>query len=145
MCNKEKFWPILCEMIGHPEWGKDDRFRTFKDRLANRALIQELLDEALSARTTDDWLSAFGGRVPAAPIYDVKQALENPFVAAQEMIQTLTNKDGTEFRMIDSPFRTGEPTPNRPGPDLGEDTDELLGELGMSDAEITALRKNGTV
>lgn len=145
MCNKEKFWPILCEMIGHPELGKDDRFRTFKDRLANRALIQELLDEALSARTTDDWLSAFGGRVPAAPIYDVEQALENPFVAAQEMIQTLTNKDGAEFRMIDSPFRTGEPTPNRPGPDLGEDTDELLGDLGMSDAEIAALREKGTV
>src|SRR5215470_4725658 len=30
MCNKEKFWPILCERIGHPEWASDARFRTFK-------------------------------------------------------------------------------------------------------------------
>jgi crotonobetainyl-CoA:carnitine CoA-transferase CaiB-like acyl-CoA transferase len=145
MCNKEKFWPILCEMIGHPEWGKDARFLTFKDRLANRALIQDMLDDALAERTTDDWLTAFGGRVPAAPIYNVQQALENPFVAAQEMIQTLTHRDGTDFRMVDSPFRTGDPTPNRPGPELGQDTDALLGELGMGNAEIAALRKKGIV
>ncbi len=141
MCNKEKFWPILCEMIGRPEWGKDARFLTFKDRLANRALIQEMLDEALSARTTDAWLAAFGGRVPAAPIYDVQQALENPFVAAQGMIQTLTHRDGSEFRMIDGPFRAGEPTPNRPGPELGEDTEALLKELGLGAERIAALRK----
>jgi len=145
MCNKEKFWPILCEMIGRPEWGKDARFLTFKDRLANRALIQEMLDEALSARTTDAWLAAFGGRVPAAPIYDVQQALENPFVAAQGMIQTLTHKDGTEFRMVDGPIRSGEPTPNRPAPELGGDTDALLRELGMSDGDIAALREKKIV
>jgi len=145
MCNKEKFWPILCELIGHPEWGTDERFLTFKDRLANRALIQDMLDEALSERTTDDWLATFGGRVPAAPIYDVQQALENPFVASQGMIQTLKHHDGSAFRMLDAPFRTGEPTPNRPAPELGQDTDALLGELGMSEADIGALRKKGIV
>jgi crotonobetainyl-CoA:carnitine CoA-transferase CaiB-like acyl-CoA transferase len=145
MCNKEKFWPILCEMIGHPEWGTDERFRTFKDRLANRALIQDMLDEALSEQTTDTWLAVFGGRVPAAPIYDVQQALENPFVAAQGMIQTLKHQDGSEFRMIDAPFRTGDPTPNHPAPELGQDTDALLGELGISDADIEALREKGIV
>jgi crotonobetainyl-CoA:carnitine CoA-transferase CaiB-like acyl-CoA transferase len=104
-----------------------------------------LLDEALSARTTDEWLAAFGGRVPAAPIYDVQQALENPFVAAQNMIQTLTHADGSDFRMIDSPFRTGEPTPNHPAPALGADTEALLHELGMSDGDIAALREKKIV
>ena len=33
MCNKEKFWPILCDMIGHSEWGRDPKFATFKERL----------------------------------------------------------------------------------------------------------------
>jgi crotonobetainyl-CoA:carnitine CoA-transferase CaiB-like acyl-CoA transferase len=64
MCNKEKFWPILCERIGHPEWAQDPRFRTFKDRLDNRALVNELLDEALSRRTTAEWLGHFAGQVP---------------------------------------------------------------------------------
>jgi crotonobetainyl-CoA:carnitine CoA-transferase CaiB-like acyl-CoA transferase len=145
MCNKEKFWPILCEMIGKPEWGKDPRFVTFKDRLKHRPLIQDLLDEALSARTTDEWLDIFGGRVPAAPIYDVQQALENPFVTANDKIQTLRHQDGATFRLVDAPFRTGEPTPNRPGPELGEDTDALLQELGLDAARISALRKMSVV
>jgi len=71
----------------------------------------------------------------------VQQALENPFVAAQGMIQTLTHRDGSEFRMIDGPFRAGEPTPNRPGPELGEDTEALLKELGLGAERIAALRK----
>jgi len=140
MCNKEKFWPILCEVVGHPEWGADARFLTFKDRLEHRPLIQKMLDEALSARSTDEWLEAFGGRVPAAPIYDVQQAMDNPFVMENAMIQTLTHQDGSEFRMLNAPFRTGEPTPNRPGPKLGEDTDALLAELDMSAEQIAALR-----
>ncbi len=140
MCNKEKFWPILCEKIGHAEWGADPRFLTFKDRLSNRPLIQDLLDEALSAKTTDEWLDVFAGAVPAAPIYDVKQAMENPFVRDTGKIQTLTHQGGREFRMLDAPFHTGEPTPNRPAPELGQDTDALLGELGYDSATVAALK-----
>ena len=145
MCNKEKFWPVLCEMIGRPEWATDPRFLTFKDRLRHRATIQELLDEALSVRTTDEWLKIFAGRVPAAPIYDVEQALENPFVTENGKIQTLKHQSGEEFRLLDCPFRTGEPTPDRPGPELGEDTDALLGELGIDADSISRLRKSGIV
>ncbi len=36
MCNKEKFWPALCEKLGRPEWGEDARFRRFPDRLRHR-------------------------------------------------------------------------------------------------------------
>jgi hypothetical protein len=57
MCNKEKIWPILCERLGRPEWAEDPRSRIFKDRLANRELVNRLLDEALSARTTAEWLA----------------------------------------------------------------------------------------
>ena len=145
MCNKEKFWPNLCERIDRPEWAEDPRFRTFADRLEHRPLIQEMLDSALSDRTTDEWLAHFAGKVPAAPIYDVQQALENPFVTENGMIQTLTHQDGTEFRMLDCPFDTGEPTPNRPGPELGEHTDALLGELGYDADRVAALKKRGIV
>ena len=61
MCNKEKFWPALCQKIGRPELATDPRFATFKARLAERPAIQEILDEALSARTTAEWMAEFGG------------------------------------------------------------------------------------
>ena len=48
MCNKEKFWPILCAKIERPEWAEDPRFIDFKQRLQHRALITEYLDEVLS-------------------------------------------------------------------------------------------------
>src|SRR2546421_727901 len=81
MCNKEKFWPVLCERLGRPEWAADPRFRTFKDRLANRDEGNRLLDEALSARPSAAWLEHFAGRGPAAPVNDLKAAPHNPFGA----------------------------------------------------------------
>jgi len=145
MCNKEKFWPALCEEIGKPEWGTDPRFLTFKDRLERRAEIQELLDEQLSAKTTTEWLKAFAGIVPAAPILDVAQAMDNPFVTDNGKIQTLRHQNGTEFRVLDAPFDTGEPTPARPGPELGEDTDVLLAELGYDADKIAGLKERKIV
>src|SRR5690606_36982609 len=48
MCNKEKFWPILADKIGRPEWATDVRFVSFKDRLRNRDELTRLLDEMFS-------------------------------------------------------------------------------------------------
>ncbi len=78
MCNKEKFWPILCERLGHPEWAEDPRFRHFKDRLEHRELVNRMLDEALSARPTAAWLAHFAGQVPAAPVNDLQGGARQP-------------------------------------------------------------------
>ncbi|MBV8493943.1 MAG: CoA transferase [Alphaproteobacteria bacterium] len=141
MCNKEKFWPILCERLGRPEWASDARFRTFKDRLQNRDEVNRLLDEALSAKTTAEWLAEFAGMVPAAPVNNLKAALENPFVAERDLI-----RDYGRARMVVGPVRDGasEP-PSQPAPALGADTDAVLRECGFSDREITGLRADGVV
>ena len=55
MCNKEKFWELLAGELGHLEWCADPRLADFAARLEHRALVQELLDAALSERTTAEW------------------------------------------------------------------------------------------
>jgi succinate--hydroxymethylglutarate CoA-transferase len=136
MCNKEKFWPILCECIGHPEWAEDARFRRFKDRLENRELVNRLLDEALSARTTAEWLAHFAGQVPAAPVNDLKQALDNPFVAERDRIA-----DYGGVRMVAGPvIDNAAEAPHLPAPALGADTEPVLRDCGFSASEIAALR-----
>lgn len=145
MCNKEKFWPALCEKIGRPELSADPRYATFKDRLDRREEIQELLDYALSAKTTEEWLADFAGAVPAAPILNVGQAIDNPFVTGRGRHMDLTLQDGTPFRLLEAPFETGEPTPANPAPELGADTDAILKDLGYGDARLEALRKNGVI
>lgn len=147
MCNKEKFWPVLARELGHEEWADDPRFATFKTRLENRDLVTEMLDEVLSTRTTEEWLKHLSGVAPVSPVYDVKQALENPFVVEQGRIGPYTDADGKEVaRMLTGPVRIdGETLPNRAGPELGADTDAILERLGVDDADRQALKAKKVV
>ncbi len=145
MCNKEKFWPALCHALGHPEWAQDARFRTFRERLENRDLVTELLDAALDKRTTGDWLEIFAGVVPAAPVNDMADALDNPFVQQTGRLQTLDHPVYGPYRMVAPPVRTEEPAPTRAAPPLGADTEALLTDLGYTAARIDALRKTGVI
>ncbi|MFB3134601.1 MAG: CaiB/BaiF CoA transferase family protein [Rhodospirillales bacterium] len=141
MCNKEKFWPALCRALGQGAWAEDPRFARFKDRLRHRPLIEEMLDEALAERTTAAWLEVFAGAVPAAPINDIKQALDNPFVTGHGRIQTLTLPGYGDFRMVAPPVRCeGDEAPARAAPRLGADTDAILGDMGYDAGRIGTLR-----
>jgi crotonobetainyl-CoA:carnitine CoA-transferase CaiB-like acyl-CoA transferase len=146
MCNKEKFWPALCEKLGRPEWIEDRRFRRFADRLEHRDVVTELLDAELGRRTTAEWLAQFAGAVPAAPIYDLAQALANPFVTDHGRLQTLAHPSDGPYRMIAPPVRcAGDEPPARAAPALGEHTEALLQALGYDAARIQALRDAGVI
>jgi succinate--hydroxymethylglutarate CoA-transferase len=146
MCNKEKFWPILCELIGRPEWISDPRFANFKARLAHRAVIETLLDEALSQRTTAEWLSCFGGRLPVSAVLDVSQALDNPFLTERAAIQTVHHPVAGAFRLMANPIRVpGVEAPSSAAPELGADTEKVLDEIGYGVEEQARLREAGIV
>ena len=145
MCNKEKFWPALCEAIERPEWAGDPRYARFKDRLAHRDELTNMLDEVLSRRSTAQWMEVFAGVVPASPINDIRDALDNPFVTAQGRIQEIPRRDGSSLRLLAPPVTCTDPPPARPAPDLGEHTDELLAGAGFSAGEIDALRGDGVI
>ena len=140
MCNKEKFWPALCDALGHAEWAADLRFKTFEERFENRPLIEDMLDEALSAKTTAEWLAEFAGTVPAAPINDVGEALENPFVKDQGRLQDIELDGHGTYRYLRPPVRTGTPAPARPAPKLGQHTEALLAEIGSDAAKVKQLK-----
>ncbi len=140
MCNKEKFWPILCERLGHPEWAKDPRFETFKERLQNRALLNALLEGAFSTRTTKEWLLHFAGRVPAAAVNDIGAALENPFLSEGGRIRGYERPGLPATRMVAPPVLSGEEPRFAAAPALGADSEAVLGECGFSPGEIAALR-----
>jgi crotonobetainyl-CoA:carnitine CoA-transferase CaiB-like acyl-CoA transferase len=147
MCNKEKFWPILCEALGRPEWGTDPRFATFAARLKHRAEVTEMLDAALSARTTTEWLGRLQGVVPVAPVNDVAGALDAPFVEGEGRTAGFAGPDGAEMvRMLTSPLGVGgAEAPRRAGPALGAGTAEILRRLGYDEAAVAALKAKGAV
>jgi crotonobetainyl-CoA:carnitine CoA-transferase CaiB-like acyl-CoA transferase len=146
MCNKEKFWPLLCGKLGAPELARDPRYARFPDRLRARDELTEVLDGLLSRRTTAEWMQEFGGVIPAAPIHDVAQAMENPFLRERGMIETLRTEEGAAVRVLASPVRSSVAAlPSRPAPALGADTDAVLAEAGFGADEIAALRAHGTI
>ncbi len=104
-----------------------------------------MLDEVLSEQTTATWLKRFAGKVPAAPINDVAQALENPFVTENGRLQTLAHPTRGPYRLVAPPVRMTDPPPSRPAPKLGEHTDALLIEIGYDDERIASLRKSGVI
>jgi crotonobetainyl-CoA:carnitine CoA-transferase CaiB-like acyl-CoA transferase len=145
MCNKEKFWGVLCDCIGKPEWKSDARFVDFKARLAHRDLITELLDEALSARGTDEWLELFAAKVPSSPIYDVKQALDNPWVADSDRIQHIPVEGAPDLHLLASPIRYDGRPDKGAAPALGAHTDDILADAGIGPDEAARLRAAGVI
>lgn len=143
MANKEKFFPALCERLGCPELATDGRFRTFKDRLANKDALSDLLDAAFMKRPTAEWLPMLAGVVPAAPVADIDTALQAPFTQERGMMVDAVAETGASIRVVGSPFRTGEEAVADAAPRLGRHTDELLREAGWSDARIEDLRTRG--
>ena len=142
MCNKEDFWPILCNNINRKDLIDDPRFINFKVRQENRDKVTEILDKELMKRSTSEWLEKFGGVVPAAPILDLKEALENPFLKGRNNIQKLTTKHGVDISLLKTPVHTLDNSfEDKTAPELGEDTDAVLKEAGFSLKEINHFKK----
>jgi succinate---hydroxymethylglutarate CoA-transferase len=146
MCNKEKFWPILCGELGRPEWATDPRYATFAARLEHRDALTVLLDDAFGRRSTHDWLQRLAGRVPVAPVLNVGEALDNSFAAERGAIADYAYPDGRMSKMVVSPVRVADTRlPRNAAPALGADSESVLGALGYSTEHLAALRGAGVL
>ncbi|MDI3491638.1 MAG: hypothetical protein PWP11_2915 [Thauera sp.] len=146
MCNKEKFFGVLCELIDRPEWASDPRFENFAARLKNRDELTEMLDGVLSAATTAEWMARLGGKVPAAPVNDIAQALDNPFARAQGVVADVPHPARGTIGTVACPIRCpGEELPKRPAPQLGADTLAVLKSVRDDGAWIEELTKKQVI
>lgn len=145
MCNKEKFWGVLAQVLGKPEWITDPELCDYRARLANRERVRRELDGVLMTDDTAAWMRRFAGKVPAAPVHDVAQALDNPFVAEQARVAAFEHPEHGPIRSVASPVRIADPLPTRAAPRMGEHTDDVLRELGYDADRIAWLREKAVV
>jgi crotonobetainyl-CoA:carnitine CoA-transferase CaiB-like acyl-CoA transferase len=146
--GSERQWPRLCRALGLPALADDPRFATNGDRVANRRELIATLRERLGERTSAEWLAALDAAdVPAGPINDVAEAFASPWATDRVMTISLDHPRLGPTRQVAPPFELSlTPASVRtPPPLLGEQTDEILDELGYGSAEIDDLRRGGVV
>lgn len=144
MCMTEKFWQELMKVIDAPYIAADARFATVSLRREHRDELTPLLDTEFERDTTAAWLAKLQGLLPAAPVYDMAQALENPFPLANGMIRNVPHPQRADFRSFANPIKLdGERLPARSGPALGADTDAVLQEIGYSVDDIASFKSRG--
>ncbi|HPF25404.1 MAG TPA: CoA transferase [Steroidobacteraceae bacterium] len=140
MCMTEKFWQALLPIIGRADLGAEARFATADVRRANRDALTPILDAEFERDTTANWLTKLQGILPAAPVYDMAQALDNPFLARIGALQVLQHPQRPDFRALTNPIKLdGRRLPSRVASALGADTRDILGELGLSQQDLDAL------
>jgi succinate--hydroxymethylglutarate CoA-transferase len=95
---------------------------------------------------TAHWLAKLAGKIPVSPVYDVAQALDNPFVHERDGVVDVAYDDGRHAKMIANPIRVpGVTLPARAAPRMGEHNEALLAEAGFSAAQIATLRELGVI
>ncbi|HEV7730993.1 MAG TPA: CoA transferase [Candidatus Binatia bacterium] len=146
MVMKEKFWERLVERLELPVLADDPRFRTFTDRLAHRAALAPLLEDAFRRRTTAEWLERLRGHVPVAPVYTVAEALADEQALTREMVVEVPHPVFGVLREVGCPIKLDGVTPRYvAGAPLGADTADLLAEVGVGSTELAELRAHGVV
>ena len=151
----------FCAAAGHPQWASDTRFSSNTLRVQNRAQLIPLLTSATCTRSTAEWIQLLEDKaVPCGPINDLAQAFKDPQVVARNLVlkqaiahtgkafQAMLSEDSLPIiRTVASPLRltATPPVVLRAPPALGQHTEEVLAELGLTPAEIDALGARGVV
>lgn len=145
----------FCEACGKPEWALDERFITNTLRVRHREELVPAMVDVTRTRTTAQWVALLEDRaVPCGPINDIAQAFDDAQVKARGLAVTqprdprVVAQDGiAQISTVASPLRLLDTPPvlHRPPPALGEHTDEVLTELGLSADRIAQLRQQGVV
>ena len=104
-----------------------------------------MTQDVLKTRTTEEWLERLEAEgVPCAPVLTRDQVIAHPQIAASNILLESDHPVAGRLRQTRTAARFETPTVMRRGaPRLGEHTGEVLGELGLSEAEIAALRRQG--
>ncbi len=128
MCITDKFWVNFVHALGRPDLKADARFATSALRRQNRDALTNLLDAELRKRPTPEWIAAFAGLLPVAPVFEMDEALYADFPRATGMVRNVPTADRADFRVLGNPIKIDGQRPEQvAAPRLGADNDALLG------------------
>lgn len=132
MSSPEKFWQGLANAIERPDLFQDPRFSNREGRIAHQTEMIALLDGLFRQRTRADWCARLEAEdVPHAPMYDTREAMEDPQARHLQLEVSAPHPEGGEWRTIRSPvsFDGERPLDVTAPPTLGADNDTIVEPL----------------
>jgi len=136
----------FCRAADQPSLASDPRFATNTLRVEHREALIQAMEAVTRSRSTAEWIAMLEHRaVPCGPVNDIAQAFDDPQVKARKLAVKLPRAAGDGIAAISgvaSPLRLSDTPPvlRYAPPGLGQHTDEVLAEFGMSPSQIAELR-----
>jgi len=141
-------WKRLCDAIGRPDLMSDPRFASAQGRATHRTALADEINAVLASRPSLEWVESLNAAgVPCGPIHAMDEVFAdaqvrhlNAAVAVEHPTLGTLNILNQAIKLSRTPGAVVTATPER-----GEHSDEILGELGLSAAEVAGLRESGVI
>ncbi len=147
--NDRQYQQLCTEVLGRPDLAADPRYATTPLRVQHREQLVPVIADILRGQTVGHWMAKLrAANVPAGPINDFAQVLNDPQIRHRELLQQVPHTLAGSMPFIGNPLKfSATPVTYRRGPPLlGEHTAEVLRELlQLDDAAIAALQEQGVV
>lgn len=138
----------MSDGLGQPEWKTDSKFAVNAQRVANRIELDGSIEAITKQKTTKEWLNIFeGSGMPYSAVNDVQGTLNHEHTLARGMVKQIDHEACGPIKMVNTPVKYSESKPSIRSvpPMLGQHTDEVLRDIGMSESQIEALKAEGAV
>jgi len=147
MLAPDRHWPDLCHRLGHPELADDSRFADMQARRRHSRACVERLDAIFAEHDFDHWrraLADFDGQW--APVQTPLEVHDDPQVRANGYVTDVEMGNGVSLPLVTSPVQfDGVRGQASRAPELGEHTEAVLLELGMTWDQISGLKDQGAI
>lgn len=149
-CGTKKMWESMCEMMGRPDLITNPKYATNEDRCANYLPdLKEEVNTWTRTKTIDELEELIvAAGIPFGRINDIGQITESDLIKRRNMLWEVYDPSiGENIKIPGCPIKVHgqEDKPSKAAPDLGEDNEAILAELGYSETEIKALKESGAL
>ncbi|WP_247973186.1 CaiB/BaiF CoA transferase family protein [Bradyrhizobium sp. 195] len=144
----DNLWRKFCAVAGLSAIVDDPKFRTNADRVRHRSETLHHVQAVTSTRTVEHWNAALNEvGIPCSPINTLAQLLDHPHTKADKLMMQYDHPAAGHLNCVGHPvtFVGEERSPGLPPPTLGQHTDDVLKELGLSATKIAELRREEIV
>jgi crotonobetainyl-CoA:carnitine CoA-transferase CaiB-like acyl-CoA transferase len=148
MVQSDRHWKDFCAALGHPEWLEDARFFDSQVRMRNSRELTRAIADTVATRTRAQWAPIFDRHgLFWAPVQTNAQVIEDPQAIAIGTFVKIDHPEIPDCRVVRSPieFGSADVGPRTAAPELGQHTEEVAQEIGMSWADIAKLKDGGVL